>query len=93
MKITDRTGDYDFELIKSVSNSNLKGKLVRVSNARYQNIKIVTKEELSEARTNFRQNARRELEGMGTLFLEDQKPKQMVRETEKKGHNPIELED
>ena len=93
VKITDRTGDYDFELIKSVSNSNLKRKVVRVSNARYQNAKIITKKELSEARTNFRQNARRELEGMGTVFLEDQKPRQKVNETEKKGHNPIELED
>ncbi|WP_185142129.1 hypothetical protein [Chryseobacterium pennipullorum] len=43
MKITDKTGDYDFELVKSVSGAKLKGKTVTVNKNRYQNAKLVSK--------------------------------------------------
>lgn len=93
VKITDKTEDYDFELVRSVPSSKLKGRMVSVKKVRYQNAKLVAKKELVEARTNFRNNARRELESMGTVFSQDQNTRQKVIETQKKGHNPIELED
>lgn len=93
VKITDKTGDYDFELVKSVSSANLKGKLTTVSKRYYQNAKSVTKKDLSQARTNFRENAKFQFESMGTVFSQDQKERKKISEAEKKGHNPIELED
>ncbi len=93
VKITDKTGDYDFELVKSTSSSELKSKVVTVSERYYKNSKNVTKKELSQARTNFRENARYQLESMGTVFSQNQKERQKAVSTEKKGHNPIELED
>jgi GLPGLI family protein len=91
VKITDKTGDYDFELVKSVSSSNLKGKLVRINKARYRNAKLVTKKELTQAIISAKENAKYELERIGTVFSDDQK-RQKISETEK-GYNPIELED
>ncbi|WP_426476667.1 GLPGLI family protein [Chryseobacterium sp. CBSDS_008] len=91
VKIADKTGDYDFELVKSVPSSKLKGKSVRINEARYHNAKLVTKDELVQATKNFRENIKYELEKMGTVFSDGQnRPK--ISETEKKGYNPIELE-
>lgn len=92
VKITDKTEDYDFELVKSVSSYNLKGKLVRINKARYHNAKLVTKKELAQAIISSKENSKYELERMGTVFSDDQK-RQKISETEKKGYNPIELED
>ncbi|AZA79575.1 GLPGLI family protein [Chryseobacterium sp. G0186] len=92
VKITDKTGDYDFELVKSVSSSKLRrGGMITINKRHYQNAKLVTKEELTEATTNYRNNIKYELEKMGTVFSEDQK-RQKINEKEKKGYNPIELE-
>lgn len=93
VKISDKTGDYDFELVKSTSSAELKGKVVTVSERYYKNSKNVTKKELSQARTNFRENARYQLESMGTVFSQNQKERQKAVSTQKKGSNPIELED
>lgn len=97
VKITDKTGDYDFELVKSMPNSNLKGKLVTVSDRHFQNAKLVTKKELIQARTSFKENSKFQLESMGTVFSQDSKDtfreRQKAIEAEKKGYNPIELED
>lgn len=97
VKITDKTGDYNFEIVKSVSNSQLIGRLVKVNKARYNNPKLITKNELTEARNNFRVNARQQLENMGTVFTENQKENLRDRqnriENERKTRNPIELED
>lgn len=91
VKIADKTGDYNYELVKAVSSSKLKGKTITIKKVRYEGAKLVTQKELSDARANFRANAKRELESMGTVFSEGQnKPK--ISEAEKKGHNPIELE-
>jgi GLPGLI family protein len=92
VKITDKTGDYDFELVKSVPSSKLKRKTITVNKARFQNAKLVTKKELTQARKNFRENAKNELESMGTVFSDGQN-RQKINETDKKGYNPIELED
>lgn len=92
VKIIDKAGDYDFELVKSVPSTKLKGKIITVKKARYENAKLVTKKELSQARTNFRDNAKYELESIGTIFSNGQNRKK-VNETDKKGYNPIELED
>lgn len=97
VKITDKTGDYDFELVKSVASSNVKGKMITINNRHYQNAKLVTKKELVEARKNFRDNSKHQLESMGTVFSQDPKDnlrdRQKMNEAQKKGHNPIELED
>ena len=92
VKITDKTGDYDFELVKAVPSSNLKGKIISVNKRHYQNAKMITKKEFTQARINAINNAKYELESMGTVFSQDQK-RQAISETEKKGFNPIELED
>ena len=97
VKITDKTGDYDFELVKSISSSNVKGKMITINKRHYQNAKLVTKKELVEARKNFRENSKHQLESMGTVFSQDPKDnfreRQKVNEAQKRGHNPIELED
>lgn len=91
VKITDKTEDYDFELVKSVSSAKLKGKIITVNKRHYQNAKLVTKKELTQATTNYRDNIKYELEKMGTVFSDGQN-KPRVSETDKKGYNPIELE-
>ncbi|OCA76353.1 hypothetical protein BBI01_06570 [Chryseobacterium artocarpi] len=91
VKITDKTGDYDFELVKSVSSDKLKGKIITVNARHYQNAKLVTKKELTQATKNYRDNIKYELEKMGTVFSEGQN-RQKISETDKKGYNPIELE-
>lgn len=97
VKITDKTGDYDFELVKSVSSSNLKGKTVPINMEHFQSAKVVTKKELVQARANFRENAKYQLESIGTVFSQDPKDnlreRQKINEAQKKAQNPIELED
>ncbi|ROI10086.1 GLPGLI family protein [Chryseobacterium sp. H3056] len=93
VKITDKSNDYQYEIVKSESNANLKGKTISLNKSRYLNSKLVTKKELSQARTNFRENARKEFESMGTIFSQDNKERPSIKEAEKKGRNPIELED
>jgi GLPGLI family protein len=97
VKITDKTGDYDFELVKSLASSNLRGKIIPINMQHFERAKVVTKEELVRARANFRENSKYQLESMGTVFSQDPKDnareRQKMNEIQKKGHNPIELED
>lgn len=97
VKITDKKNDYDFELVKSVSTDNLKGKTVTVNNVRFTNSKLVKKDELVQARKNFRENARQQLENMGTVFSQEQKEspreRQQRLEIAEKNRNPIEIEE
>ena len=93
IKLTDKTGDYDFEMVKSVSSKDLKGKIITLNKARYQNAKLVTKKELSQAWKNSRNNIKYELESTGTILSNDTRDKQRVDETKKNGYNPIELEE
>lgn len=92
IKITDKTGDYDFELVKSVASSNLKGMTVSVNKMHYEKAKQVTKSELIQARKNFRENIKYELENTGTTFS-NKIERNRIDERDKKGYNPIELED
>ncbi|KMQ67361.1 hypothetical protein ACM39_14345 [Chryseobacterium sp. FH2] len=97
VKITDKTGDYGFELVKSIPSSNLKGQTIAINKMYYQNSKLITKKELVQARADFRENAKYQLESMGTVFSQDQKDNLRERqkriEIEKNTRNPIELED
>lgn len=93
IKITDKTGDYDFELVKSVPSNNLRGKIILINESRYKNPKIVTKKQLSEAWKNFRNNAKYEFEKMGTTFSQDTRDRNTINESEKIGYNPLELEE
>lgn len=52
IKITDDKGEYDFELVKSVSRNHLKGKISNVSKLRYENAKETTVARLQEIKKN-----------------------------------------
>lgn len=52
IKITDDKGEYDFELVKSVSSNHLKGKISNVSKLRYENAKETTVARLQEIKKN-----------------------------------------
>lgn len=52
IKIADDKGDYDFELVKSVSRNHLKGKVSSVSTLRYENAKETTTARLQEIKKN-----------------------------------------
>ncbi|MBE4950730.1 GLPGLI family protein [Chryseobacterium culicis] len=96
IKITDEKGDYDFELVKSVSNTDLKGRLINIYENRYTNSTVTTKAELEKALQNFRENSLGILESLGTNITPEQRKIIVERQKElqlkKKGENPIELE-
>lgn len=96
VKITDKTGDYDFELVKSASSSKLKKKNIKIDKKHYEKAKLVTKSELIEAKENFRKNLFRSMENDGVILSQDQinsfRERLKKDEIEKKGYNPIELE-
>jgi len=95
IKITDDKGDYDFELVNSVSNSKLKNRLVSIHQSRYTNSTETTKAELEKTLQNFRENSLGILESLGTSVTQEQRKVIMERQKEmqlkKKGANPIEL--
>lgn len=97
VKIYDKKGEYDFELVKSTPTHSMKGKIISINKNRYENSKLVSKKELIEANDNFRQNMISSMESMGTKIIneEDKRKlleKQKKNEIDKKGYNPIELE-
>ncbi|WP_313032368.1 GLPGLI family protein [Soonwooa sp.] len=93
VKITDKAGDYDFELVKSTPNIKLKGKIIGINKRHYNKAKQVTQKEMLQAKQNFIENSRHVLESMGTVFTQDEKEKQKRSEIDKNKLNPIELED
>ncbi|MEG2100812.1 GLPGLI family protein [Chryseobacterium sp.] len=97
VKITDNTGDFDFELIKSVPSSKLKGQVITIRKSRYKNAKRVSKKELIAAKDNYRYNVKQQLTDQGTTFSNNQtetpKERQLRTERERNERNPIELED
>ncbi|WP_417428517.1 GLPGLI family protein [Halpernia sp.] len=97
VKITDKQEDYDFELVKSIPSSVLKGKTIEIDKSRYENSKVVTKNELFKAKEDFRENLSHSFENMGVVLTSEQREnlrqKEKTNELEKKGYNPIELED
>ncbi|WP_439480273.1 GLPGLI family protein [Chryseobacterium aquaticum] len=96
VKITDKKGDYDFELVKSLPTSSMRRKIITIDKSRYENSTLVTKNELDKAKENFNNNLSSSLENMGVKFTPEQKENLRLRqknnELEKKGYNPIELE-
>lgn len=95
IKITDDKGDWDFELVKSVSDSKLKGKLIDIKKSRYTEAIETTQPKLKQALRNADANAAAVLASYGTTIVKGQ---EMVRQREKareenlKYENPIELE-
>lgn len=66
IKISDLSGDYDFELVKSVSNDKLKDKVVSIKKSRYENAKETTPNELQKVKKNFTENLIGSLQSMQT---------------------------
>lgn len=95
IKITDDKGDWDFELVKSVSDSKLKGKFINIKKSRYTEAIETTQPKLKQALKNANANANAVLASYGTTIIKGQ---EMVRQREKareenlKYENPIELE-
>lgn len=97
VKITDKKGDYDFELVKSTPSSAMKGKVITIDKSLYENPKLVTKRELREAKEKDEANIISSLESMGTIITPEQREilrqRQKKNQADKKGYNPIELEE
>ncbi|WP_261511627.1 GLPGLI family protein [Chryseobacterium paludis] len=95
IKITDDKGDYDFELIKSVSGSKLKGKLINIRKSRYTEAIETTQQKLKQALRNADGNAAAILASYGTTIIKGQeiiRQREKEREQNKQYENPIELE-
>ncbi|WP_237727407.1 GLPGLI family protein [Chryseobacterium aquaeductus] len=87
IKITDDKGDFDFELVKSVSDYKLKGKLVNIKKSRYTEAIETKQPKLKQAQRNARANVNAELASYGTTTVEGQ---EMLRKREKERENAIE---
>lgn len=95
VKITDDKGDYDFELVKSVPTSKLKGKLVNIRESRYIGATETTQAKLKQAKQNVESNVAGVLANYGTTIIQGQenlKQREKEREENKKYGNPLELE-
>ncbi|WP_288445580.1 GLPGLI family protein [uncultured Chryseobacterium sp.] len=95
VKITDDKGDYDFELVKSVPTSKLKGKLVNIRESRYTGATETTQAKLKQAKQNVESNVAGVLASYGTTIIQGQemiRQRQKEREENKKYENPLELE-
>jgi GLPGLI family protein len=99
IKIIDDKGDFDFELVRSVSDSKLKGKLVNIKKSRYTEAIETTQPKLKQAQRNARANLAAELASYGTTILEGkemlrqrEKEREKAIEENKKYANPLELE-
>jgi len=97
IKITDDKGDFD--LVKSVSDTQLKGKLVNIKKSRYTDAIETTQPKLKQAQRNSAANAAAVLASYGTTIIEGQemlrqreKDREKAREENKKYANPLELE-
>nr|WP_314495966.1 GLPGLI family protein [uncultured Chryseobacterium sp.] len=95
VKITDDQRDYDFELVKSVSDSKLKGKLITIRKSRYNDAIETTQPKLKQALRNADANASAVLASYGTTIVKGQeivRKREKERAENKKYENPIELE-
>lgn len=94
IKITDDKGDFDFELVKSVPNFKLKGKLVNIKKSRYTGAIETTQSKLKQAIKNADANAAAVLASYGTTIIKGQemlRQREKQREENKKYINPLEL--
>ncbi|SMP09725.1 GLPGLI family protein [Chryseobacterium profundimaris] len=95
VKITDDKGDYDFEFVKSVPTSKLKGKLVNIRESRYTGATETTQAKLKQAKQNVESNVTGVLASYGTTIIQGQemlRQREKQREENKKYENPLELE-
>lgn len=95
VKITDDKGDFDFELVKSVPTSKLKGKLITIRKNRYTDAIETTQQKLKQAVRNADANATAVLASYGTTIIKGQeiiRQRQKEKEENKKYENPLELE-
>ncbi len=95
VKITDDKGDFDFELVKSVPTSKLKGKLITIRKNRYTDAIETTQQKLKQAVRNADANATAVLASYGTTIIQGQeiiRQRQKEKEENKKYENPLELE-
>ncbi|MGE8533313.1 GLPGLI family protein [Chryseobacterium sp. D764] len=95
VKITDDKGDFDFELVKSIPASKLKGKLVTIKKNRYTEAIETTQQKLKQALRNAEANSAAVLASYGTTIIKGQemvRQREKEREENKKYENPIELE-
>ncbi|MFX1616194.1 GLPGLI family protein [Riemerella anatipestifer] len=96
IKMTDKKGEYDFELVESLPGRDLKGKVIGINKKRYDNFISVTKQELEVAKDSFRKNLLQSMKNDGVVLSPEQttalREKQKRDKLEKKGYNPIELE-
>lgn len=94
IKITDDKGEFDFELVKSVSGSKLKGRLITIKKSRYTEAVETTQPKLKEALRNAEANAAAVLASYGTTIIKGQemlRQREKEREENRKYENPLEL--
>ncbi|WP_415329415.1 GLPGLI family protein [Chryseobacterium sp. MMS23-Vi53] len=96
IKITDDKGEFDFELVKSVPASKLKGKLINIKKSRYTDAIETTQPKLKQALRNADANTTAILASYGTTIIKGQeiaRQREKEREENRKYENPIELTD
>ncbi|PTT75578.1 GLPGLI family protein, partial [Chryseobacterium sp. HMWF001] len=96
IKITDDKGDFDFEIVKAVSDSKLKGKFVNVKKNRYTEAVETTQPKLKQAQRNSSgvlesYGITTTLEGKEILRQREKEREKLIDEN-KKYANPLELE-
>ncbi|UKB77501.1 GLPGLI family protein [Chryseobacterium sp. MEBOG07] len=94
VKITDDKEDFDFELVKSVSDSQLKGRLINIKKSRYTGAVETTQSKLKQAQRNNEANTAAVLASYGTTIVKGQemlKKREKTREENSKYQNPLEL--
>lgn len=96
VKVTDDKGDYDFELIKSLPVSKLRGEFINIRESRYKGAIETTQVKLKQAQRNADANAAGVLSNYGATIVKGQ---EMIRQREKemeenkKYANPLEISD
>ncbi|AZA78264.1 GLPGLI family protein [Chryseobacterium sp. G0186] len=96
IKITDDKKEYDFELVKSVSNSALKGRLININENRYNNAFETTRPKFEKALKDANSNLIGVLQSSETTIIQGKemiRQRQKEREENKKYENPIELKE
>lgn len=94
-KITDDKEEYDFELVKSVSNSALKSRLININEHRYSEAFETTRPKFEKALKDANANLTGMLQSSETTIIQGKeliRQRQKEREENKKHENPIELE-
>lgn len=93
IRIFDDNGDYEFELVNSLSSSQMNNRYLNINKNRYTKATETTQKELENARKNFNDNLVQRFESMGTVFKPEQRENLIKEQTNQKiNENPIELE-